>query len=113
MWSPRFGLEVSPRGRLERRTDLTGVLLRGTSEAESPFILTPPAERPEELSPGQVWREGQDLAQVRVEEFCGDIWTVLQETTNFSFSMVTFHHYFLLLYPLSSQSSSSSLRSSL
>ena len=86
-----FGLEVSPQTWLERRTDLTGVVLRGTSEAESPFILTPPAERPEELSPGQVWREGQGWGQVRVEEFCGEIWTVLQETTNFSFSMVTFH----------------------
>ena len=90
MWSARFGLEVSPRGRLERRSDLTGVLLRGTSEAESPFILTPPAEMPEDLSPGQVWREGQDWGQVRVEEFCGEIWSVLQETTNFSFSMVIF-----------------------
>ena len=85
-----FGLEVSPQTWLERRTDLTGVVLRGTSEAESPFILTPPVERPGELGPGQVWREGPAWGQVRVEEFCGEIWTVLQETTNFSFSMVTF-----------------------
>ena len=88
VWSERFGLQVSPRSQLERRTDLTGVLLRGTSEAESPFILTPPAERPEELGSGQVWREGRGWAQVRVEQFCGEIWSGLQEATNFSFSMV-------------------------
>ena len=98
MWSERYGLEASPRTRLERRSDLTGVVLRGTSEAESPFILTPGAERPEDLSSGQVWREGPGWAQVRVEEFCGEIWSVLQETTNFSFSMViVFPHSLALL----------------
>ena len=39
------------------------------------------------LPRGQVWREGP-LRQVTVHQFYGDVWKVLQEATNFSFSMV-------------------------
>ena len=39
------------------------------------------------LPRGQVWREGT-LRQVTVHQFYGDVWKVLQEATNFSFSMV-------------------------
>ena len=43
VWSETSGLEPSPQDKLEMRTDLTGVLIRGTSETEPPFSQTRPA----------------------------------------------------------------------
>ena len=85
VWSPALGLQPSPEDKLELRTDLTGVVLRGTSETEPPFSQTEPAGQM--LPRGQVWREG-DHRQVTVHQFYGDVWKGLQEATNFSFSMV-------------------------
>ena len=86
VWSPTLGLQPSPEDKLELRTDLTGVVLRGTSETEPPFSQTEPAE-PTLLPRGQVWREGEHR-QITVHQFYGDVWKGLQEATNFSFSMV-------------------------
>ena len=67
------------------RTDLSGVVIRATSETEPPFSQTEPAGQI--LPRGQVWREGEHR-QVIVHQFYGDVWKGLQEATNFSFSMV-------------------------
>ena len=67
------------------RTDLSGVVIRATSETEPPFSQTEPAGQI--LPRGQVWREGEHR-QVTVHQFYGDVWKGLQEATNFSFSMV-------------------------
>ena len=85
MWSLSLGLQPSPEDKLELRTDLTGVVLRATSETEPPFSQTEPAGQI--LPRGQVWREGE-ARQVPVSQFYGDVWKGLQEATNFSFSMV-------------------------
>ena len=85
VWSLSLGLQPSPEDKLELRTDLTGVVLRATSETEPPFSQTEPAGRI--LPRGQVWREGE-ARQVTVSQFYGDVWKGLQEATNFSFSMV-------------------------
>ena len=85
VWSPALGLQPSPEDKLELRTDLTGVVLRGTSETEPPFSQTEPAGR--SLPRGQVRRQG-DHREVTVHQFYGDVWKGLQEATNFSFSMV-------------------------
>ena len=39
-WSPRFGLQSSPRHRWERRRDLTGVQFTAATASEPPFVTT-------------------------------------------------------------------------
>ena len=43
VWAESLGLEASPQNKLELRTDLTGVVMRATSETEPPFSQTQPA----------------------------------------------------------------------
>lgn len=110
VWSHGLGMQASPQDKLELRSDLTGVVLRATSETEPPFSQTRPAgggltwrcsnvtqslDRLR-LPRGQVWRHGS-FRQVTVHQFYGDVWRVLQEATNFSFSMVASTHFASLL----------------
>ena len=43
VWSHGLGMQASPQDKLELRSDLTGVVLRATSETEPPFSQTRPA----------------------------------------------------------------------
>ena len=82
-----FGLEVFPTDKWELRKDLTGVHFDTTTAEELPYLSVSPVLK-DSLPPGYVWKDNSEHELVNVGAYYGDIWASLQQTTNFSYSMV-------------------------
>ena len=87
VWSTDFGLEVFPADKWELRRDLSGVHFDATTAEEIPYLSVHPVKK-DVLPPGYAWKDDNQHELVNVGGYYGDIWASLQQTTNFSYSMV-------------------------
>ena len=108
MWNPQQGLDILPIDKWEMRKDLTGVFLKTATATEPPYVINEEAT----LSNKENWPRGYIVSHessyskslsllhyqfendsvarpyYMTQSFYGDIWSSLQQTLNFSYSMV-------------------------
>ena len=91
-WHYTFGLYTLPQNRLEKRSDLSGVIFRTAANNDPPFVRTVNLE--EGVSSPmeghlQDTRIGLDNIHLGPSLY-GDLWESLQKLMNFNYTMVMF-----------------------
>ena len=71
----------------ELRKDLSEVHFETTTASEFPYV-TVSAVMKNSLPPGYLWKDDSTHELVNIGGYLGEIWSSLQQMTNFSYSMV-------------------------
>ena len=88
LWSNKEGLIVVEHERMEFRKDLGEVVIEAVTENNPPFTRLS-AANPNNLPAGYRWQEDSKSPQVVLSSsFYGDLWNVLQQTLNFTYTLV-------------------------
>ena len=88
VWQAGRGLEVLHLDKWIMRGDLTGVHFETGTIAQSPFVIVGDVDK-DSLSRGYKWQDNSEHPLKDVgPSLYGDIWFAMQETMNFSYSMV-------------------------
>ena len=95
VWHYRFGLNILPQNRLEKRSDLSGVVFRTAANNDPPFVRTVNVKLGELDFSSPVAGHLQDtrigLENIHLgSSLYGDLWESLQKLLNFNYTMVRF-----------------------
>ena len=85
-WSSDTGLVVTVTDKWSIRSDLTGVHFETGTIAQAPYVNVGDVDI-RQLPPGYKWKSGVNNKYLTPSLY-GDMWTALQESMNFTYSMV-------------------------
>ena len=91
LWHYRLGLNTLPQNRLEKRSDLSGVVFRTAANNDPPFVKTVKLKELFFSSPmaGHLQDTRIGLENIHLgPSLYGDLWESLQKLMNFNYTMV-------------------------